>query len=74
MKAALGEGDTEDTAHAKLKEFGKSLNIDQLQQEVKHLQARMEKAFPDGQLDGEDPDKNRTDGKGKKNPLVPEDD
>ncbi|GAB4567000.1 MAG: hypothetical protein Tsb0017_27480 [Geothermobacteraceae bacterium] len=72
MKAALGECDSTDEASEKMKSFAAGLDIAFLENEVKHLSRRMEEKFPDGQLDGGDPNSNRGGGSGEKNPLVPE--
>lgn len=74
MKAALGEADADDTKQAGVKSFAAGMQIDMLKQECKHLQTRMDQKFPNGQLDGSDPNHNRDDGKGANdNPLIVKD-
>jgi len=73
MKAALGECDSTDEAREKMKSFAAGLDIAFLESEVKHLSRRMEEKFPDGQINGGDPNSNRGGKAGEKNPLVPED-
>ncbi|MEW6115655.1 MAG: hypothetical protein AB1553_01985 [Nitrospirota bacterium] len=82
MKAALGDIETTPEAAAGVKTVATGWPIEFLQGEIKVLTARMEKAFPDGQLKpgekkptGEAGDGN-TGPEGKKsgqNPLIPED-
>lgn len=73
MKAALGEAETDATKQEGVKSFAAGMQIDMLRSECKHLQARMEKAFPDGQIDGSDPNKNRNEKGADENPLIVKD-
>ncbi len=73
MKAALGEADSDASKQDGVKAFAAGMTITMLQSEVKHLQTRMEKAFPDGQVDGDDPNENRTEKGANDNPLIVKD-
>lgn len=69
MKAALDECDETPEAADGLKAFAKAMGITFLKTEVKHLQARMEKKFPDKeQLKG---DMRQDKSNESDNPLIP---
>ena len=72
MKAALGESQETPEAAESIKKFARSMPLDFLKQEVKHLEQRMEKQFPPSQLPGDAGTNRESGAQGADNPLIPQ--
>lgn len=70
MKAALGEADSDATKQEGVTTFAAAMPVAMLKSECAHLQVRMEKAFPAGQITGSDPNANRDAKSASDNPLI----